>query len=225
MTARVKICGLRTVETLEAALQAGADYFGLVFYRPSPRDVDMGTACALAAHGRGRAKSVALLVDPDDAAVERVIERLDPDLIQLHGTEPPERVRVIRRRVGRPVVKAIKVAQGSDAAAAAAYRDAADIILFDAKVPADATDALPGGNGVAFDWQALAGVSRDAGFILSGGLTPDNVQAAIEATGASVVDVSSGVERAPGDKDPELIRRFVTAAKAGASRAPAQERR
>ncbi len=213
MRVKVKICGLRTPESLAAALDAGADYFGLVFYPPSPRNVDYARASLLADQGRGRAKSVALLVDPDDAAVKRIADEVAPDLIQLHGGETPERLREIKALTGRQIIKAIKVESAADAAAARDYDGAADLILYDAKEPEDAGRTLPGGNGVPFDWQVLMGVKGGASFMLSGGLDADNVAAAIAATGAAVVDVSSGVESAPGEKDAELIRRFIAAAK------------
>ncbi|MGI9382280.1 MAG: phosphoribosylanthranilate isomerase [Methyloligellaceae bacterium] len=214
MTVQVKICGLRTTETLDAALDAGADFFGLVFYDPSPRSLPREQAARLVRHAAGRAKSVALLVDPTDAEVQAVIDEVNPDYLQLHGAESPERVREIRELAGRPVIKAIKVAAAQDAAAARTFDEAADLILFDAKAPEGGDAWLPGGNGIAFDWQALADVKDLDSFILSGGLDPDNVGQAIAQTGARMVDVSSGVERAPGEKDPGLVRRFVTIAKA-----------
>ncbi len=213
MNAKVKICGIRTPEALEAALDAGADYFGLVFYGPSPRNVDHGMAHKLAEAGRGRARSVALLVNPDDDAVRRVVDEVDPDILQLHGKESPERVAHIKLLSQKPVMKAIPVASADDAAQAGAYEDAADMILFDAKAPDDLADTLPGGNGVAFNWQALSGVKGGMSFMLSGGLNPGNVASAISETGAAIVDVSSGVESAPGEKDPVLIRQFIAAAK------------
>lgn len=213
MSVKVKICGLCTPESLDAALEAGADYFGLVFYPPSPRNVDFSRARALAAQGRGRAKSVALLVDPDDAALKRIADEVAPDFLQLHGGETPERLREIKHLTGLQIIKAIKVESAADAGAARGYDGAADLILYDAKEPEDADNTLPGGNGVPFDWQALMGVKGGRSFMLSGGLNPDNVVAAIAATGARAVDVSSGVESAPGEKDAELIRRFIAAAK------------
>jgi phosphoribosylanthranilate isomerase len=213
MTTKVKICGLRTHEALEAALDAGADYFGLVFYGPSPRNVNFETAHALVEAGRGRATSVALLVNPDDDEVRRIVDEVDPDIIQLHGDESPERVAEIKLLVDRPVMKAIAVASAKDAARARAYDDTADIILYDAKAPDDLADALPGGNGVAFDWQALKAVKGRDSFMLSGGLNPGNVASAIAATGAAIVDVSSGVESAPGEKDNDMIHQFIAAAK------------
>lgn len=215
MTVEVKICGIRSAEALDAALEAGAEYFGLVFYPPSPRSLDAASGRALVARATGRARAIALLVDPSDEELSRIVGEVRPDFLQLHGSETPQRVAAVRALAGCPVIKAVKVANVHDAAAGAAY-SSADLILYDAAVPADRPQALPGGNGVPFDWRALAGVSRDTGFILSGGLNSDNVGAAIAATGAPIVDVSSGVERAPGDKDPDLICRFVAAAKAAA---------
>jgi phosphoribosylanthranilate isomerase len=211
MTTKVKICGLRTEAALDAALAGGADYVGLVFFPPSPRNVTPEAAKVLAAKARGRAKVVALMVDPDDALIDTVVAAAAPDLLQLHGDETPERVAAIRARWGRPVMKALAVATAEDARAAARYQAVADLILFDARAPADST--RPGGNGAPFDWRVLLGVSDGLPFVLSGGLTPDNVAEAIRLTGAAIVDVSSGVESSPGEKDPELIRRFLDAAK------------
>jgi phosphoribosylanthranilate isomerase len=211
MTTKVKICGLKTEAALEAALAGGADYVGFVFFPPSPRNIKPDAAAVLAGKARGRAKIVALMVDPDDALIDAVTAVVNPDLLQLHGSEPPERAGEIKRRWGKPIVKAIQVEAVADVQAATLYRNVADLILFDARAPADST--RPGGNGAPFDWRALLGVKEPAAFVLSGGLTPGNVADAIRATGASVVDVSSGVERGPGEKDPELIRRFLHAAK------------
>jgi phosphoribosylanthranilate isomerase len=211
MATRVKICGLKSEAALEAALAAGADYVGLVFFPPSPRNVTPAAAKTLAAKARGRAKIVALMVDPDDALIDTVMACAAPDILQLHGAETPERVREIQRRWGKPVMKAIKVTTTADARSAADYRGAADLVLFDACPPADST--RPGGNGAPFDWRTLLGIDHRLPYVLSGGLTPDNVAEAIRVTGAAVVDVSSGVESRPGEKDPELIRRFLKAAK------------
>ena len=185
---------------------------GLVFFPPSPRNLSPEAARPLAAQARGRAKIVALMVDPDDALLDAVVAAVDPDLLQLHGEESPERVAEVRRRWAKPVMKAIKVETAEDAEAALRYRGIADLILFDARAPKDSP--LPGGNGAPFDWRALAGVKDQVAYMLSGGLTPDNVAEAIRVTGAAIVDVSSGVEARPGEKDPELIRRFLRAAKA-----------
>ena len=213
MSIAVKICGINTVDALDTALEGGADYVGLVFFRKSPRNVDHAIARDLSARARGRTKIVTLLVDPTDLDVAAALEAASPDLIQLHGCEAPERVAQIARATGRRVMKAIKVETAADATAALDYRGAADLILFDAKAPAGAM--LPGGNGIAFDWRTLAGVTPQLGanWMLSGGLTHDNVAEAVRLTGAPAVDVSSGVELAPGEKSPELIRRFLLAAK------------
>jgi phosphoribosylanthranilate isomerase len=206
----VKICGLKTEAALEAALDGGADFVGLVFFPPSPRNIAPEAAAPLAARARGRAKIVALLVDPDDALIERVIGAVSPDLLQLHGEETPERVRAIRQRFGKDVLKAIKVKSAEDVAEASRYHGAADLLLFDARPPAGAD--RPGGHGMTFDWRILQDAAHP--YMLSGGLTPDNVAEAIRSTGARMVDVSSGVERVPGEKDAGLIRRFLAAAKA-----------
>jgi phosphoribosylanthranilate isomerase len=211
MPTKVKICGLKTEAALEAALAGGADYVGLVFFPPSPRNVTLAVAKALAAEARGRARIVALMVDPDDALIAQVVASAAPDLIQLHGYETPTRVAEVRARWGISVMKAVPVETAEDAHAARQFSPAADLILFDARAPADS--ARPGGNGAPFDWRTLLGVTEGIPFVLSGGLTPDNVAEAIRLTGATIVDVSSGVESRPGEKDPELIRRFLRAAK------------
>lgn len=209
MTVKIKICGIKTHEALQAALEAGADYYGLVFFPPSPRNVSEETARALIEAAGGRARSVALLVDPSDEDVARVSEGVAPDYIQLHGQETPERLKEIRQLCGRKLIKAVHIADPGDSAAAAAFSGLADIILYDAKPAADASMQLPGGNGVPFDWRLLAGIKESDAFMLSGGLSPDNVAQAIGATKAPMVDVSSGVERAPGEKDAGLIRQFI----------------
>jgi phosphoribosylanthranilate isomerase len=206
---KVKICGVRTPAIVETAAEEGADFVGLVLFPKSPRHVELEEARVLAAIARGKIGTVVVLVDPDEALVDGVVERVRPDLLQLHGSETPERVAAIRARAGLPVMKAISIAEAADVASANTYTGFADYILFDAKVPAGAT--LPGGNGVAFDWRPLKDFT--ASFALSGGLTPDTVSEAIRLTGASLVDVSSGVERAPGEKDAELVKRFIRAAK------------
>jgi phosphoribosylanthranilate isomerase len=211
MTVEVKICGIRTEAALAAALEEGADYVGLVFFPPSPRHVTAAEAQALASKARGRARIVALMVDPDDELIDSVVGAADPDVLQLHGAETPERVLDIRRRWGKPVMKAVHVEEQVDVGEAAAYRDAADLILFDARAPLAST--RPGGNGAPFDWCALLGIKEQFRYMLSGGLTPDNVAQAIAITGAPIVDVSSGVEARPGEKDHALIRRFIRAAK------------
>ena len=216
MPARVKICGLKTADAMADALSARADLVGLVFFPLSPRNVTIAEAVPLADFARGSAAIVALTVDADDALIEAIMTAVNPDMMQLHGSETPARVHDIRARWGKPVMKAIKVETPEDAALALAYKGIADLILFDAKAPKGAV--LPGGNGVAFDWYVLDDIRSRVPFMLSGGLTAANVAAAVQATGATVVDVSSGVESAPGVKSPDLIRQFIRAAHA----APAQ---
>ena len=213
MPVEVKICGLSTPETVDAAVEAGADLIGLVFFPKSPRDVTIPQAAPLASRARGEAKVVALVVDADDALLSDIASTVQPDLIQAHGGETPERVAEIARLTGKPVIKAIRVKDDADIASAAQFSEAASLILYDAKAPETLGSALPGGNGHAFDWGLLEGEKRPA-FMLAGGLTPANVAEAIRVTGAPVVDVSSGVESAPGVKDIGLIRKFIEAAKA-----------
>lgn len=214
MSTEVKICGIRTTPALDATITAGAEYFGLVFYPRSPRNVSLATAAQLAEHARGRIKSVALVVDADDALISAIVNTVNPDMIQLHGRETPERTAAIRAMAARPIIKAISVAAPGDAERADAYADAADLILFDAKPSSADASALPGGNAISFDWRLLAGFKDRMRFMLAGGLTPDNVARAIALTGAAIVDVSSGVESAPGEKQAALISRFIAAAKA-----------
>ncbi|MDO8351834.1 MAG: phosphoribosylanthranilate isomerase [Aestuariivirga sp.] len=210
----VKICGLSTLESVDAAIDAGAALVGFVFYPRSPRHVSFPLAKKLAAHARGRAKIVALIVDADDAALQEIDNIVAPDLYQAHGAETPQRVQEMAALTGKPVIKAIKVGVIADIARAADYVGKASLILYDAKVPETLVNALPGGNGIAFDWNLLGSSKQSEGFILSGGLNPDNVAKAIRVTGAPIVDVSSGVESAPGIKDLSLIRKFIEAAKA-----------
>ena len=184
---KVKICGLSTPETMQAALAAGADMVGLVFYPKSPRNVSLDQAAELAQQASGRAKIVALIVDADDAQIRLIANSVRPDYLQAHGSETPERVAEIAKLFGVSVIKAIKVKEASDVAAAKTFKDAAEMILYDAKAP---EDLLPGGNGLSFDWKLLKG--KDGQFMLSGGLTPDNVTQAIRLTHAPIVDVSSG---------------------------------
>nr|WP_088346910.1 MULTISPECIES: phosphoribosylanthranilate isomerase [Rhodomicrobium] len=210
----VKICGIRTHDALEAALAAGASHFGMVFFPRSPRHIALDDAATLAKAARGRITSVALVVDATDSEIAAIVAAADPDMIQLHGSESPARSAQIRTLAGRPVIKAISIEAEGDTARADAYREAADLILFDAKAPRDALH--PGGNGFAFDWRLLSPLRGKLRFMLSGGLTPGNVGAAIALTGPAVVDVSSGVETAPGIKDAALIRRFAEAVRAAA---------
>ena len=211
--AQVKICGLSTPVTLQVALDAGSDMVGLVFYERSPRNVSYEKAAALANQARGKARIVALVVDADDERLKSIAELVKPDYFQAHGSETPERVGEIQRLTNIPVIKAIKVKDAGDIESAKAFAEVAAMILYDAKAPETLIGALPGGNGLSFDWALLRGSKRPA-FMLSGGLTPENVAKAIAVTKAPIVDVSSGVESAPGQKDPDLIRKFIEVAKA-----------
>jgi phosphoribosylanthranilate isomerase len=213
MPIEVKICGLSSRATLEGAIEAGADFIGLVFYAPSPRHVDITSAAKLAEAARGRAKIVALIVDAPEDAIKDIARRVKPDYFQAHGHEDAKSVEAIKKNTGVPVIKAIKVEDAPDVELARKYRDAAHMILFDAKAPQALASALPGGNGMSFDWSLLSPNRKPKRFMLSGGLTPANVAQAIEVTGAPIVDVSSGVESSPGIKDLELIRRFIAAAR------------
>ncbi len=206
----VKICGLSSPETLLAAIEAGADMAGFVFFEKSPRHIDLETARTLGLLARGRISKVALTVNADDAALDGIVEALAPDYLQLHGDETPARVRDVKARLGLPVIKAVGVATAADVEAARVFEDVADVILFDAKPAPNA--AVPGGAGVSFDWDLLRGVTARR-WMLSGGLDPDNVAEAIRGAGARAVDVSSGVERERGVKDAEKIRAFVKAAR------------
>ena len=212
MSTSVKICGLSTPETVAVALEAGADMIGLVFFEKSPRHVGLETARALAAQARHRAEVVALTVDAADATLEAILRRVGPDYFQLHGRESPQRVAEIQQKYGVSVIKAIGVAEAADLAQADAYAEA-DALLIDAKPPKGAL--LPGGNGVAFDWRLARDFHPRKPWLLSGGLTPENVTQAIGLSLARSVDVSSGVESAPGAKDAEKIRAFIEAARAG----------
>jgi phosphoribosylanthranilate isomerase len=207
--AQVKICGLSTAETMQAALDAGADFVGLMFYHKSPRNVSLELAAKLATIAKGRAKIVAVVVDADDALLKSIVNYARPDYIQAHGSETPQRIEDIKNLYGVRVIKVIKVKDAADVALAKDFRDVADLIMFDPKAP---EDTLPGGNGLSFDWNLLKG--KDGQFMLAGGLNPNNVAAAIHLTNAPIVDVSSGVESAPGIKDLGLIRKFIEQAKA-----------
>ena len=211
---QVKICGLSEPDTLETAIGAGADFVGFIFFEPSPRNVSLERAGALGARVAGRAKKVAVTVDADNDRLAAIIDALEPDYLQVHGSEDPARVRHISERFGLPVIKVIKVRGGEDVAQAADYAGTADLIMFDAKAPEDLAGALPGGNGVQFDWTLLGRGEDKPAFLLSGGLDADNVGDALRTTGAPIIDVSSGVERAPGVKDSVLIRKFIEAARA-----------
>jgi phosphoribosylanthranilate isomerase len=212
MTLLVKICGLSTPETLDAALEAGADMVGFMFFPRSPRNVSLHAARDLGARVKGRAEKVAITVDADDATLADIVDMLQPDLLQLHGKETPARVGAIRQRFGLPAMKVLGIESRADLGAIPLYATIADRLLFDARAPRDAT--RPGGLGKPFDWRLLEGLDPSIPFMLSGGLDAGNVAQALRVSRAAGVDVSSGVESAPGVKDPEKIRAFISAARA-----------
>jgi phosphoribosylanthranilate isomerase len=212
MTIAVKICGLNTPESIRAVADAGADYAGFNFYPRSPRRVTPALAASLASALPARVRRVALVVDADDGTLGAIVAALRPGLVQLHGQETPERCREIAAKFDTPVMKVLGVSAQADLARAQAYAGAVERVMFDAKPP-QRPDALPGGNAVSFDWTILAGASVGLPWMLAGGLTPANVAEAIRISGASEVDVASGVESAPGVKSPALIRNFVESAR------------
>jgi phosphoribosylanthranilate isomerase len=211
MAVQTKICGISTPEALHAAIEGGAGWVGFVFFPRSPRHLTVEAAGRLAAQARGRVKIVALAVDPSDALVDEIAGGLRPDLFQLHGGETPARVREIGQRAGAGLIKALPVAAAADVDAAAPYEGLVDHLLFDAKPSADAT--RPGGVGVRFDGSVMAGRRFARPWFLAGGLDPWNLTEAVEQSGAPLLDVSSGVERGPGLKDPALIAAFLDAAR------------
>jgi phosphoribosylanthranilate isomerase len=211
MDTRVKICGLREPAHVAAAVEAGAAYVGFVFFAKSPRNISLADAAALAAHVPPGVAKVALTVNATDAELDAITAAVPLDMLQLHGGESPERVAEVKARFGLPVMKAVGVAERADLAVLDLYQGVADQILVDAKPPKGA--ALPGGNGLAFDWTLMLGRVWRRPWMLAGGLTPENVALAVRSTNARQVDVSSGVEVAPGIKDEALIRAFITAAR------------
>jgi phosphoribosylanthranilate isomerase len=216
MSVLIKICGLKTAEALDAALDAGADMVGFVFFPPSPRHLGFEAARTLARRVRGRVQKVALSVDASDDWLAESISALKPDILQLHGKETPERVATVRSRFRIPVMKALPIQERADLTPVRAYAQVADRLLFDARAPREAT--RPGGLGKPFDWRLLENVNPDVPFMLSGGLDPNNVAEALRITRAPAVDVSSGVERQPGEKDIDKIRAFIRAAREAAGR-------
>jgi phosphoribosylanthranilate isomerase len=210
---QVKICGLNDPRAVAAAVEGGADFVGVVFFAKSPRAVSPDQAAELLDEVPKRIKRVGLFVDADDRLFNQVLSRVRLDLLQLHGKEPPARVEELRTHWGLPAMKAIGVSTAADLENANAYLEVADRLMFDAKAPPGAT--RPGGNAVAFDWTLLAGHRWKLPWMLAGGLTPRNVARAIRLSGARAVDVSSGVESAPGVKDPRKILNFIRAAKSG----------
>jgi phosphoribosylanthranilate isomerase len=209
MSLDIKICGLSTPDTLAAALAGGASHVGFIFFAPSPRNVAPGEAAILREAARGRAQAVAVSVDADDAFLEAIVATMRPDWLQLHGKETPQRVAEVKTRHGLPVMKALAVREAADLARAHAYRGVADRLLFDAKPPPGAS--LPGGNGIAFDWSLLDGLDPGLDYMLSGGLDATNVGDALRIANPPGIDVSSGVESAPGVKEPGLIAEFFRA--------------
>ncbi|MEO1222767.1 MAG: phosphoribosylanthranilate isomerase [Pseudomonadota bacterium] len=211
MRLQAKICGISTPETLAAAAAHGARYVGFVFYPKSPRYVGPELAAQLARQAPTGVRTVGLFVTPDDELLDTVVSQVPLDMIQLHGDETPERVAEIRRNVSMPVMKAIRIASDTDLDQVSAFEPAVDHLLFDAKLPKNVA-SLPGGNGVAFDWTLLANRNWSKPWMLSGGLTADNLADAVRTTGAVAVDTSSGVEDRPGNKTPALIRAFLAEA-------------
>ncbi|MCY6383119.1 phosphoribosylanthranilate isomerase [Hoeflea prorocentri] len=219
MSVPVKICGLKTEEAVDAALKGGAAYIGFIFFPKSPRNITPRDAGLLAERARGRARTVAVTVNADDALLDEIVAGVKPDYLQLHGKESTERVAQIKERFGLPVIKAFAIREAADLAAVRDYVGVADQLLFDAKPPPGAE--LPGGNGVAFDWSILSGLDGGIDYLLSGGLNAGNISEAIIGTGAPAIDVSSGVEGAPGEKDPGLIAGFFEAVRRAEQRLPA----
>lgn len=213
MSIEVKICGLSTPETMSAAVEAGAEFVGAVFYPPSPRSVTPEQAAALLNPVGDRAVKVGLFVDADDSLIAGILRTVPLDLLQLHGSESVERVAAIRKTFGLQVMKVIKIRGADDVARVDDYLEVSDRILFDAAPPADRENALPGGNAVSFDWSYLKGRSYPKPWMLAGGLTVENLAQAVELSGAAALDVSSGVEDRPGVKNPDKIRAFVERAK------------
>lgn len=211
MSVSTKICGVTTPEAVRAALDGGAAYLGFVFFAASPRNLGIEAAARLAEPVRGRAKIVALAVDPSDAELDRIAAGLRPDFLQLHGRETPSRVREAAARTGAAVIKALPVGEAADLDAAGPYETVTQHLMFDAKPAKDAT--RPGGSGSAFDWSLLSGRRFRRPWFLAGGLDPWNLAEAVQQSGATLVDVSSGVERGPGLKDPALITAFLDAAR------------
>ncbi len=209
--AEAKICGIRDVAALDAALTHGARFIGLVFFAKSPRHVSFDAAATLAARARGRADIVAVTVDAEDDLLAQIARAVRPDWVQAHGGESPARTAALTAFASKGVIKALGLARAADLGSAGAFEAAADMLLFDAKPP---PGGLPGGNAAAFDWGILKGRAFSRPWLLSGGLTPQNVREAIDASGAGLVDVSSGVESAPGLKHPGRIAEFLAAARA-----------
>jgi phosphoribosylanthranilate isomerase len=213
MSVAVKICGLTSEDAVEAAVAGGARFTGFVFYPPSPRSLGVAQAAKLVAGVAPGITRVGVFVDPDDALLDSILSKMPIDMAQLHGSETPDRAAAIKRRFGIKVMKAIKVAGEIDLQAAKEFLGVVDWLMFDAKAPEDMANALPGGNALAFDWQLLRTKNWPLPWMLSGGLNPENLAEAVTISRAEFVDVSSGVERKPGEKDPAKIRAFLARAK------------
>jgi phosphoribosylanthranilate isomerase len=220
MSVLIKICGLKTPAALDAALEGGADLVGFVFFPHSPRHIGFEAARMLGERVQNRARKVAVSVDANDELLKQCVAALKPDILQLHGRESPERVAVIRSRFGLPVMKALPISQRADLSSVHYYANVADQLMFDARAPREAS--RPGGHGKAFDWHLLENLALRVPFMLSGGLDAGNVEEALRITRADGVDVSSGVEHAPGEKDVDLIRAFIRAARAADSKMPSR---
>lgn len=209
----MKICGIERAESLDIAIEYGADFIGFVFYSPSPRNLTPEKAKRLKNRIPKHVTTVGLFVDPTNSEIDDVLAAIDLDLIQLHGDENPSRVLEIKRQTHLPILKAIRLGSHADLAISKNYYEVADHLLFDAKVPTTSPKILPGGNAISFDWKILNDVKIPLPWMLAGGLNCQNIREAVEATGANTVDVSSGVEKNPGIKDLELIMNFLTVAK------------
>lgn len=219
MSVSVKICGLKSKDVIDAAIRGGASHVGFIFFEKSPRHVSPQAAAPLANHARGRVDTVAVSVNADDAALDEIVSAVSPDILQLHGSESPARVREVKARYGLPVMKAIALREQGDLAKLEPYRGIADRFLFEASPPEGAD--RPGGNGVAFDWHILSELAGDIDYMLSGGLHAGNVGAALAQTHAKAIDLSSGVESAPGVKDIRLIEEFFEMVRAVEETSPA----
>jgi phosphoribosylanthranilate isomerase len=218
MSVLIKICGLKTPAALDAALDAGADLVGFVFFPPSPRHIGFEAARILGERVKNRARKVAVSVDANDELLKSCVAALKPDLLQLHGREPPERVAVIRSRFGLPVMKALPITERADLSSVHLHANVADLLMFDARAPREAT--RPGGLGKAFDWHLLENLTLRVQFFLSGGLDAGNVAEALRIARPDGLDVSSGVEHAPGEKDVDKIRAFIRAAREADAKLP-----
>lgn len=212
MTLDIKICGLKTDAAIAAALAGGASHVGFIFFAKSPRYVDPAQAGRLREAARGKANAVAVTVDADDEFLDEIVARMRPDMLQLHGSETPARVAELKARYGLPVMKVLSVSEAADLGRIKPYIGIADRFMFDAKPPKGSQ--LPGGNGVAFDWRLLAGLDAGLDYMLSGGLNAANVGDALRLANPPAIDISSGVESAPGVKDPALIEQFFRAVRA-----------